>query len=570
MPQHDMVLDDAPGVNFRSDMNAALLALASNNSGATAPAVTYAYMWWPDTANGVLKQRNAANTAWIVRAPLAETLVVARAANTALGVGDCGRTIIASGTWTQTFAAAAALGDGWFVECRNNGTGVITLDPNGSETIDGAITIQLAPGEDCCIYCNGSAFYTVGRTASALQNQAATAFTSTGTAPSFTLAPVPALTAYAANQRFRIKFNAAGNGADTLNVSALGAKSLKQYDSAGNKIAPVIVAGQLADVEYDGVDFVILDPLPAASQPGFRNKIINGKMDIAQRGTSFAAIAAGAYSADRWGFGNTSAAVLTASQQADGPNYDFPNSLRFAVTTADAAIAAGDQSTVGQVIEGYNVRDLVGRSFTLSFWVRSSKTGTHCVSFRNSTPDRSYVAEYTINVANTWEFKTVTVAGGLPTAGTWDWANGAGLRVSWALAAGSTYQAAAGAWQAGNFLVTANQVNCLDTVGNIFAITGVQLEIGATATPLEHRAYGLELSLCERFFEAILNADRCATGTGAYSYTWRFRQQKRASPTIVSSGVNQSGLSVDGVALWTNTTGGIPPSTNASAEIAYV
>lgn len=302
-----------------------------------------------------------------------------------------------------------------------------------------------------------------------------------------------------------------------------------------------------------------------------KNRIINGKMDIAQRGSSFAAITTGDYSADRWGFGNTSAAVLTASQQADGPGYDFPSSLRLAVTTADTAIAAGDQSTVGQVIEGCNVRDLVGRSFTLSFWVRSSKTGTHCVSFRNSTPDRSYVAEYTINVANTWEFKTVTITGGLPTAGTWNWANGAGLRVSWALAAGSTYQTAAGAWQTGNFLATANQVNALDTVGNIFAITGVQLEIGATATPFGYRAYGLELSLCERYFEAVLNADRCSTGAGAYSYAWRFRQQKRAAPTVIASGLNQSGLSVDGVTLWATTIGGLPPTpTNASAEIAYV
>lgn len=277
MSQNSLVINDASGAAVLSAINAALDTLASNNGGAGAPAVTYPYMWWPDTANGVLRQRNTANTGWIVRGPLAETLVVARTANTALAAADFGRCIIASGTWTQGFNASSTLGDGWFVEYRNNGTGVITLDPFSSETVDGVATLQLAPGETCCIYSNGTALYTLGRTASATQSQTATAFTSAGTAPSFTLTPVPALTAYAAGQRFRVRFHSAGAGSDTLNISTLGAKSLKQYDATGAKVAAVIAAGQLADVEYDGVDFVILDPLPAAvpSQVGIQGACKN-------------------------------------------------------------------------------------------------------------------------------------------------------------------------------------------------------------------------------------------------------------------------------------------------------
>ena len=262
-----------------------------------------------------------------------------------------------------------------------------------------------------------------------------------------------------------------------------------------------------------------------------RNKIINGKMDISHRGTSFAAIANAAYCLDRFRYAAVTSAVITASQQADAPSgNEFQNSLRMTVTTADTSIAAGDLSFIDQRIEGYNVRDLIGKTFTLSFWVKSSKAGVHCVSFANSSNDRSYVAEYIINSANTWEKKTVTVAGGLPTAGTWDWTNGIGLRVQFVLAAGSTFQGAAGSWLTGNFLATANQVNCLDAIGNVFAITGVQLEAGASATPFEHRPIGIELELCKRYYEVgiydVSGNNILIPQTGIYY------SQKRAIPTF--------------------------------------
>lgn len=276
-----------------------------------------------------------------------------------------------------------------------------------------------------------------------------------------------------------------------------------------------------------GVTFADSSVQTTAPQQYAKNKIINGAMDIAQRGTSFAAIGTGAYSLDRWGFGNTSAAVATVSQQADFPSdNEFQNSFRVAVTTADTSIAAGDFMQVWQRIEGFNVRDLIGKTFTLSFRVRSSNTGIHCVSFKNSSADRTYVAEYTVNAANTWETKSVTVAGGLITTGTWNWTNGYGIEVSWQLASGTTFQTTAGAWQTGNFLATSSQVNCLDTVGNIFAITGVQLEVGAVATSFEHRPYGAELALCQRYFFSTNGQLPCfsyssasAINTSVYAFT---------------------------------------------------
>jgi hypothetical protein len=198
--------------------------------------------------------------------------------------------------------------------------------------------------------------------------------------------------------------------------------------------------------------------------------------------------------------------VLTISQASDtDPSNEFQYSLRATVTTADAAIAAGDLTNLQQRIEGYNVRDLIGKTFTISFWVRSSKTGIHCIALGNSVPDRTYVAEYTIIAANTWEKKSIVISGGLVTAGTWNWTAGIGLIAEFAMACGSTYQTTAGAWNVGNFGGTANQVNCLDTIGNIFAITAVQLEVGPVATPFEQIPISLSLQLCQRYFGSVLN-----------------------------------------------------------------
>lgn len=276
---------------------------------------------------------------------------------------------------------------------------------------------------------------------------------------------------------------------------------------------------------------------------GMRNKIINGKMEIAQRGTSFAAIANGAYSLDRWQWGaSTSTGVVTVSQQTDVPSdNEFQNSLRAAVTTSDTSIAAGEFARIAHRIEGFNIRDLIGRTFTLSFRVRSSKTGIHCVAFANSVADRSYVAEYTINAANTWETKTVTVTGGLPTTGTWNYQTGIGLEVNWSLACGPTFQTTAGAWQTGTFIATANQVNCLDTIGNIFAITGVQLEVGTVPTPFEHRPFGAELALCQRYFQRISfdtsgSLGPASTGSGTAQTSVPLAATLRAAGTITTSG----------------------------------
>ena len=281
---------------------------------------------------------------------------------------------------------------------------------------------------------------------------------------------------------------------------------------AGTKISPdfgsqnIVTSGTIQASNFNG---------GALEQT--HNRIINGGMDIAQRGTSFAAIVGGAYSLDRWGWEQSGAMVCTVTQSTDVPNDTFQSSYKVDVTTVDSSIAAGDYAIIIQRVEGYNVRDLIGTTFTLSFWAKSPKTGTHCVEFKNSGADRTFVKEYTITAANTWEYKTLTVTGGLITSGTWNWTSGEGLEVGFALAAGTTNHTTADAWQTGNFLATANQVNVMDNTANEFFITGVQLEPGTVATPFERRMYGQELALCQRYYYQPGNPNYFfGTGTRVY------------------------------------------------------
>jgi hypothetical protein len=165
MSQHDYSIANDTGANVRADLNNLAAAAATNNAGSSAPSTTYAHMWWADETNGVLKQRNAANTNWIIRAPLAATLVETKSSAYTLAVSDYGRTLLLSGTWTLSVTAVATLADGWHVELVNTGTGVVTIDPNASETIDGATTMVLTPGERCRIRCSGSALYSASKNA---------------------------------------------------------------------------------------------------------------------------------------------------------------------------------------------------------------------------------------------------------------------------------------------------------------------------------------------------------------------------------------------------------------------
>jgi hypothetical protein len=161
-------------------------------------------------------------------------------------------------------------------------------------------------------------------------------------------------------------------------------------------------------------------------------------------------------------------------------NHGSSCSLQADVTTADATVDAGDLYALEYDVTGHDFAYMDQQTVTLSFWARSAKTGTHCVAFRNSAKNRNYIAEYTMSAANTWEKQTISLT--LDTSGSWLKDTGVGLRISWALMAGSTYQGTANTWQTGDLLATSNQVNVLDNAANNFHIAQVQLELGSSAT----------------------------------------------------------------------------------------
>jgi hypothetical protein len=319
--------------------------------------------------------------------------------------------------------------------------------------------------------------------------------------------------------------------------------------SSGVTTIATLNATSIVGVSTAGITTAYVGSINDGPIAGTRNKIINGAMEISQRGTTFAAIGTGIYGLDRWRWTQAGVMVCTVSQSTDVPNNTFQNSYKVDVTTADTSIAAAEFSAIQQFIEGYNVRDLIGRTFTLSFWVKSPKTGVHCVAFRNEGPaqltDRSYVLEYTVSSANTWEYKTISVAGGLITDGTWNWTNGRGLIVDFVLAMGSTFHTTPGSWNSGIFIATSNQVNVMDNTANDFFLTGVQLEPGTVATPFERRSYGQELALCQRYYQKsydqnVVPASNDSTGcreaisngAGYFSESVTFPVVMRAAPTI--------------------------------------
>jgi hypothetical protein len=258
-----------------------------------------------------------------------------------------------------------------------------------------------------------------------------------------------------------------------------------------------------------------------ASQVSIGNAIINGDMNIWQRATSFSSIADSAFFADRFAYYKVSAAVHDISRSTDVPSVAqagrlFNYSALIDCTTVDSSIAAGDYVMIRQNIEGFNWLPLAQKTFTLSFWVKATKTGTYCVSFNNSTSDRSYVAEYTISVSDTWEFKTITVSAS-PSAGTWDYTTGIGLKITWVLAMGSTYHTTANAWQTGGYLATANQVNACDNTANNFRLTGIKMEPGSVATMSMPLKFDEELAACQRYF--CKNSDPSVYATNGAAYT---------------------------------------------------
>ena len=303
----------------------------------------------------------------------------------------------------------------------------------------------------------------------------------------------------------------------------------------------------------EGVTFNDASLQGAAASPfGLKNRIINGDMRIDQRyaGTATANTIAD-YTLDRWGANQSVTGKIIVQQNAaavtppDGFNYYL------GVTSQSSyALLTGSYYFMQQNIEGFNVADLAwgtanAKTITLSFWVRSSLTGTFSGSLVNSGATRSYPYTYTISTANTWEYKTVTIAG--DTSGTWLTTNGVGVRVNFSLGTGATFSGTAGAWASAFYVAATGATSVVSTNGATWYVTGVQLEVGTTATPFERRLFSQELANCQRYYEksyelltvpatnayiGMVHVSAASNGFADMLVMLNFNVQKRATPTM--------------------------------------
>ena len=322
-------------------------------------------------------------------------------------------------------------------------------------------------------------------------------------------------------------FSVLANGAGSANNLSLGGATL------GSNALAVTGTASISGGAY-------------ISNLGGANKIINGDMAIDQRNAGASVTpSAGGYSVDRMRCALSAASKYTVQQ--DGGSLTAPAGATHwacVVSSSSYSLSAGDYFAFEQFIEGQNIADLNwgtanAKTVTLSFLVQSTLTGTFGGSLENSASNRSYPFTYTISTANTWEQKSITVAG--DTSGTWLTTTGIGIRVQLGLGVGTTYSGTAGAWAAADYLSATGAVSVVSTSGAKLAITNLKLEVGSIATPFVPDDYEVSFAKCQRYYENILNSNiyRIAgvqVSATAANFLGTFQVSKRAAGSLVTVG----------------------------------
>lgn len=284
----------------------------------------------------------------------------------------------------------------------------------------------------------------------------------------------------------------------------------------------------------------LADNLPTDGQLGNRNLIINGAMEVWQRGTSFAV---NGYHADRWSADASNASNFSYDQSTSAPD-GFKYSTKIQTTTA---FSATSYQFYRYNIEGQDLVQLqLGASgaekITLSFWVRASQTGNYSIAFTNSANNYAYPTTYTINAANTWEHKTITLDGA--TAGTWLTTNGVGLRIKWDLGSGGTFDSTTDTWVAADKATVSGSVKLGATVNANLYLTGVQLEVGPQSTPFEHEPYETTLRKCQRYYAKIegpIHGYACWSYSNVASTHFSLPEKMRTIPSVTLTGTTNLG-----------------------------
>jgi hypothetical protein len=339
-------------------------------------------------------------------------------------------------------------------------------------------------------------------------------------------------------------------------MSYIGSKPADAVLETDDIADGVVTTSKLAD------DSVTNPKLFTGSQQNFRNIIINGDMSIAQRGTSTASITnSGYYTVDRWRTGIDTGGTWTISQDTDVPTgQGFAKSMKFDCTTANASLSANSVFFLSQRLEGQNLQYLKkgtanAESVTMSFWVRSNKTGTYICELSDNDNTRHIAKSYTISIADTWEKKTLTFAG--DTTGAFDNDNARSLDLYFWLGAGTDFTSGtlSTTWTASTAANRAvGQVNLADNTANDWYITGVQLEVGTSASDFEFLPYDVNLNRCQRYYYRI-NPNGTSGSIGSASYyistaaftSLNFPTSMRTSPSLETvTGISYYAINRDG------------------------
>jgi len=279
---------------------------------------------------------------------------------------------------------------------------------------------------------------------------------------------------------------------------------------------------------------------------GFKNRVMNGQMQIDQRYSgAVQSPAPSGYSADRWALYKSGSGTWSYQLSSTAPA-GFSSSMLLTVTTTETP-SSGDYFIIQQPIEGFTTADLAwgtanAQTVTVSAWVYSSVTGTFSGAIRNSATTLSYAFSYSIPVANTWTQISATIPG--PTTGTWvGGTNGVGLYLDFCLSAGSSNLTAAGSWTSGSYIGATGQTAWVSTSGATFYATGIQIEKGTQATSFDYRPYGTELQLCQRYCQAINNSSS-AYGTVGYAVAFSTNYGIINIPLVVSMRIPPNSLTL--------------------------
>jgi len=287
---------------------------------------------------------------------------------------------------------------------------------------------------------------------------------------------------------------------------------------------------------------------------GFKNRIINGGMVIDQRNAGASVTpTSDQYGVDRFVLRVSQASKLSMQRNAGSvtPPAGFTNYIGI-TSLSSYSVTSTDYFVLGQYIEGVNISDLgwgtaSAQTVTLSFWVRSSLTGTFSGIIENSDVNRSYTFTYTINSTNTWEKKTITIPG--DTTGSWLTTTGIGMRIFFSLGIGSSRSQTAGSWVAGESFGNSSAVSVVGTNGATFYVTGCQLEVGRQASSFDFRSYTTELQLCQRYYlklgpgNSFLSYDNYNSTSASCVLNLTFPVAMRATPTGSYSAIGDFGFS---------------------------